>query len=39
MGVNLGGMGEEAFDSGMGPCGVCGTRVVSGSVLCAACGG
>ena len=45
MRVNLGktklmvnGMEEEAFDSKMGPCGVCGTRVISNSVLRTACG-
>ena len=43
--VNLGktklmvsGMEEEAFDSKIDPCGVCGTRVMSNSVLCRACG-
>ena len=45
MGVSLGktklmvsGMEEEAFDSKMDPCSVCGTRVMSNSVLCTACG-
>ena len=45
MRVNLGkaklmvsGMEEEAFDSKIDPCGVCGTRVMSNSVLCRACG-
>ena len=45
MRVNLGktklivsGMKEEAFDSKIDPCGVCGTRVMSNSVLCRACG-
>ena len=45
MRVNLGktklmvtGMEEEAFDSKIDPCGVCGTHVMSNSVLCAACG-
>ena len=44
MRVNLGktklmviGMEEEAFDSKIDPCGVCGTRVMSNSVLCRAC--
>ena len=43
--VNLGktklmvsGMEEEAFDSRVDPCGVCGTRVKSNSVQCTACG-
>ena len=43
MRVNLGktklmvsGMEEEAFDSKIDPCGVCGTRVMSNSVLCTA---
>ena len=31
-------MEEEAFDSKIGPCGVCGTRVMSNSVLRTACG-
>ena len=31
-------MEEEAFDSKIDPCGVCGTRVMSNSVLCRACG-
>ena len=30
-------MEEEAFDSKIDPCGVCGTRVMSNSVLCRAC--
>ena len=41
MSVNLGkkklmvsGMKEETFDSKIDPCGVCGTRVMSNSVLC-----
>ena len=45
MRVNLGktklmvsGMEEEAFHSKMDSCGVCGTRVMSNSVLCTACG-
>ena len=45
MRVNLGktklmvsGMEEEAFDSKIDPCGVCGTQVMSNSVLCTACG-
>ena len=45
MRVNLGktkfmlsGMEEEAFESKIDPCGVCGTRVMSNSVLCTACG-
>ena len=45
MRVNLGktklmvsGIEEEAFDSKIDPCGVCGTRVMSNSVLCTACG-
>ena len=45
MRVNLGktklmvsGMEEEAFYSKSDPCGVCGTRVMSNSVLCTACG-
>ena len=45
MRVNLGktklmvsGMEEEAFVSKIDPCGVCGTRVMSNSVLCTACG-
>ena len=29
---------EEGFDSKIDPCGVCGTRVMSNSVLCRACG-
>ena len=44
MTVNLGktklmvsGMEEEAFDSKIDPCGMCGTRVMSNSVLCRAC--
>ena len=44
MRVNLGktklmvsGMEEEAFDSRIDPCGVCGTRVMSKLVLCRAC--
>ena len=28
------GMEEETFDSKIDPCGVCGTRVMSNSVLC-----
>ena len=32
------GMEEEAFDSKIDPCGVCGTRVMCNSVLCRACG-
>ena len=43
--VNLGktklivsGMEEEAFDSKIDPCGMCGTKVMSNSVLCSACG-
>ena len=32
------GMEEEAFDSKVDPCGICGTRVMSNSVLCTACG-
>ena len=31
-------MEEEAFDSKIDPCGVCGTRVMSNLVLCTACG-
>ena len=31
-------MGEEAFDSTIDPCGMSGTRVMSNSVLCTACG-
>ena len=31
-------MEEETFDSKIDPCGVCGTRVMSNSVLCTACG-
>ena len=31
-------MEVEAFDSKIDPCGVCGTRVMSNSVLCTACG-
>ena len=31
-------MEEEAFDSKIDPCGVCGTRVKCNSVLCTACG-
>ena len=45
MRVNLGkaklmvsGMEEETFDSKIDPCGVCGIRVMSNSVLCTACG-
>ena len=45
MRVNLGktrlmvsGMEEETFDSKIDPYGECGTRVMSNSVLCAACG-
>ena len=45
MRVNLGkmklmvsGMEEETLDSKIDPCGVCGTRVMSNSVLCTACG-
>ena len=45
MRVNLGktnlmvrGMEEETFDSKIDPCGMCGTRVMSNSVLCTACG-
>ena len=45
MRVNLGktklmvsGMEEETFDSKIDPCGVCGTQVMSNSVLCTACG-
>ena len=45
MRVNLGktklivsGMEEETFDSKIDPFGVCGTRVMSNSVLCTACG-
>ena len=34
----VGGMEEETFDSEIDPCGVCGTRVMSNSVLCTACG-
>ena len=30
-------MEEETFDSKIDPCGVCGTRVMSNSVLCTAC--
>ena len=44
MRVNLGkaklmvsGMEEETFDSKIDPCGVCGARVMSNSVLCTAC--
>ena len=44
MKVNLGktklmvsGMEEEAFDSKIDPCGVCGTRVMSNLVFCTAC--
>ena len=43
--VNLGktklmvsGMEEEMFDSKIDPCGVCGTILMSNSVLCTACG-
>ena len=32
------GMEEETFNSKIDPCGVCGTRVMSNSVLCTACG-
>ena len=32
------GMKEEMFDSKIDPCGMCGTRVMSNSVLCTACG-
>ena len=32
------GMEEETFDSKIDPCGVCGTRVKSNSVLCTVCG-
>ena len=32
------GMKEETFDSKIDPCGVCGTRVISNSMLCTACG-
>ena len=32
------GMEEETFDSKIDPCGVCGTRVMSTSVLFTACG-
>ena len=32
------GMEEKAFDSKIDPCSVCGTRVMSNSVLCTACG-
>ena len=45
MRVNLGktklmvsGMEEETFNSKIGPCGMCGTRVMSNSVLRTACG-
>ena len=45
MRVNLGktklmvsGIDEETFHSKIDSCGVCGTRVLSNSVLCAACG-
>ena len=45
MSVNLGKnklmvsrMEEEAFDSKIDPCGVCGTHVMSNSVLCTVCG-
>ena len=31
-------MEEEAFDSNIDPCGVCGTRLMSNSVLCTTCG-
>ena len=31
------GMEDKAFDSMIDPCGVCGTRVMSNSVLCTAC--
>ena len=31
-------MEEETFDSNIDPCGACGTRVMSNSVLCTACG-
>ena len=31
-------MEEEVFDSKIDPCGVCGTRVMSNSVICRACG-
>ena len=32
------GMEEEVFDSKIDPCGMCGSRVMSNSVLCTACG-
>ena len=32
------GIEEETFDSKIDPCGVCGTRVMSNSVLCTTCG-
>ena len=45
MRVNLGktklmvsGMEEETFHSKINPCSVCGTRIMSNSVLCTACG-
>ena len=45
MRVNLGttklmvsGMEEQTFDRQIDPCGVCGTRDMSNSVLCTACG-
>ena len=45
MGVNLGktklmiiGMEEVTFNRKIDPCGECGTRVISNSVLCTACG-
>ena len=45
MRVNLGktklmvsGMEEETLDSKIDPCGLCGTKVMSNSVLCTACG-
>ena len=45
MRVNLGktklmvrGMEEETFDGGIDPCGACGARVMSNSVLCTTCG-
>ena len=45
LGVNLektklmvSGMEEEAFNTKINPCGMCGTRVTSNAVLCTACG-
>ena len=36
--LTVSGMQEEAFNSNIDPCGVCGRRVMSNSVLCTACG-